>query len=598
MWMIFTVALLFSYLFWRLKRYSNAKGRFASQFPNQRCLYWKASSGAGKNKVAVISRQLQLESLASDGSVSFDSPAGADLKRQPDWSELRSLPGWAATLDGGIAGASVAEAFHHIDPAVLNAIEFSTADHIHNLASVDAYVHDHFFESPEASAEGWLHRLEGYVAEQKAAAALEHAGHYVEFAHLPNQPGWDLVVDGRPLQVKEGVDIAHVKDFLVQHPDINVITGDDIAHQVRDAHVTGIAGLNHHSIATSTKDTLHGIQDGFHPTIHVPVVTLLLSTYREGLLLWNDRTTIEKALKHIAVDVGSVAASAFLGAKAGALIGSIAGPIGAAFVGFLGAVGGAISGKVAANAMRYKTFNQVRAEYCQTVDFAQVAVQTRIERSQADIRQLQTHYQARYEKDKNAIIATAERLLAGVRNSGLLQIASVAKLFPMRLDELTAQLCAAESEVLASIPGSALGLIFPTGRDLLRSVIMSWFRRARRLVKAEKKQFLAIKQRTPETMLRSVRRFCESYDWELQRLQNDLQTLATQFIEARESAGRIRNEAIDQVERVRSALIKELGGEVGALYAELSEFIGGWNALIAQSREALRREARPVGIDL
>jgi hypothetical protein len=599
MWTIFVIAVLLSYGFWRSKQYSKAKERFAPQLPAERCLSWSASA-VGANQIAAMPRQLQGTQVAATAAPEhFDSPQpGFSPGRQADWSGPRTVPGWAAALDGAGAGFSVADAFHHIDPAVLNAVQFSTADHIHNLASIDSYVHDHFFASPEASAEGWLHRLEGYVAEQKAAAALEHAGHHVEFAHLPNQPGWDLLVDGHPLQVKEGVDIAHVKEFLAQHPDINVITGDDIAGQLHDSHVTGIADLNHESISSSTKDSLNGIKDGFHPTIHLPIVTLLLSTYREGKLLWNERTTIEKALKHIAVDVGSVGAGAFLGAKAGALIGSIAGPVGAAIGGFIGGVGGAISGKLAANAVRYKTFNQARAEYCRTVDLGQEAVQARIERSRAEVRQLQAGYQARYEQERNAILRAAEQSLAGVRNSGLRQIKSVVELFPTRLDELEAQLRAERREVLSSIPGSALGILFTTERDLLRSVIKGWLRRALRLVKAEKKQFLVIQDRTPENLLKSIRRFCEAYDCELEVLQNDLLSLAKQFGEAKESADRIRVEAIDGAERARSALIREFGEKVGALHSELAHFIQSWNARIAQCRETLRREARPVGIDL
>ena len=98
---------------------------------------------------------------------------------------------------------SLAEAALNVDPHVLAAIQFSTADHLHGLADIDNYVHDHFFAVPVHSADGWFERLTGYVAEQKAAAYFEQAGHHVEFAPVANQPVWDMLVDGQPVQTKK-----------------------------------------------------------------------------------------------------------------------------------------------------------------------------------------------------------------------------------------------------------------------------------------------------------------------------------------------------------------------------------------------------------
>lgn len=105
-----------------------------------------------------------------------------------------------------------------------------------------------------------------------------------EFADLPNQADWDLLVDGHPLQIKEGVDAAHIKEFLTRHPDIQVLTGDDMVGQIHDAHLQGIPELDHDAIASSTKDSLHGVKDGFHPSFHIPIITLLRSPACAGIL--------------------------------------------------------------------------------------------------------------------------------------------------------------------------------------------------------------------------------------------------------------------------------------------------------------------------
>jgi len=63
------------------------------------------------------------------------------------------------------------------------------------------------------------------VAEQKAAAVLEQAGHHVVFPEFQNNPGIDLYVDGAPWQIKEGSSAAaHVREFLRQHDGIEIGT--------------------------------------------------------------------------------------------------------------------------------------------------------------------------------------------------------------------------------------------------------------------------------------------------------------------------------------------------------------------------------------
>jgi hypothetical protein len=601
MLMLTILLVIIAYAAWRVQLHRAAKARFVPQFPNARCLSWRAWTAS----------QWQ-------AGTRLEIPAGSDLARLLERAEARdrtsgvedsteapegvapnsTIPTWAVGIDGALAGLSVAEAFGHVDPAVLNAIDFSTADHIHNLASVDSYVHDHFFASPDASAEGWLHRLEGYVAEQKAAVALEQAGHHVEFAHFSNQPDWDLIVDGHPLQIKEGVDAAHIKEFLAQHPDIQVLTGDDIASQIHDSHLQGIPELDHDAVASSTKDSLHGVKDGFHPGFHVPIVTLLLSSYREGKLLWNERTTIEKALKHVAIDVASVGAGAWVGAKTGAVLGSWAGPVGAGIGGFVGAVGGAIAGKFAANGIRYATFNQVRAEYCRTVDVAQENIQSRIEHSRGQVRELQAAFQGRFDCERKAIVAAADRALTSVHDESRRKMSDFADNFPGRLDDLLDQLKREEAEVLAQLPGSWFALIYPKERDLLRSLARSWFKRARRLVRDEKKAYLELPGHSQDARFRAIRTFLNNYDFELATLQADLDRLAASIGNARESAERIHREAIAKAEAVRTGLLKEFGATVADLHAQLADFIQGWNDRITECRERLRREGRPVGIEI
>jgi len=101
----------------------------------------------------------------------------------------------------------------------------------------------------------WFERLTGYVAEQKAASYFEQMGHHVEFAPVPNQPVWDMLVDGHPVQIKEN--LAGVKDFVVQHPEIDTFTDPHIAAAVKDSAVHGLPVLD--------KDTIHSATHWVEP---------------------------------------------------------------------------------------------------------------------------------------------------------------------------------------------------------------------------------------------------------------------------------------------------------------------------------------------
>jgi len=85
-------------------------------------------------------------------------------------------------------------------------------------------------------------------------------------------------------------------------------------------------------------------------------VTIGFSSYREIKLLWNDKPTIETALKNVAVDGMSVGAGTFAGAKAGTLAGACFGPHGAAVGAVIGSIVGAIGGKQMAAALRFSPF--------------------------------------------------------------------------------------------------------------------------------------------------------------------------------------------------------------------------------------------------
>ena len=225
----------------------------------------------------------------------------------------------AAAADGLAGGMYSFDAFRAIDPAFLRAIEFSTADHVHGLTSVSEYIDQHFFDVGDAAAEGWLYRLQGYVGEQTVAAAFGAAGHVVEFPDTPNFPDIDMYVDGVPWQVKQGVDAAsQVRDFAASHGSIEVATTPEAAAHFHDAHIHAFPSLDPDVVSDLTNHSIGGLHQGFHPHLHLPLLTIAVSSFREIRLLIEEKTSIQRALTYVAIDSAGVAGGGWAGAKVGA----------------------------------------------------------------------------------------------------------------------------------------------------------------------------------------------------------------------------------------------------------------------------------------
>ena len=514
-------------------------------------------------------------------------------------TDLLSRPAsLGAVADGAIAGGFVAHAALSIDPHVLNAIEFSTADHLHNLPGIDSYVHDHFFAVPVQSADGWFERLTGYVAEQKAAAYFEQLGHHVDFAPVANQPVWDMLVDGHPVQIKEG--LAGAKDFVANHPAIDVYTSPEVAAAMKDPAVHGLDVLNKDAIHAATQNGIDHIHHVVSPEFHLPFITLAFSSWREAKLLWNEKTTFERAFVNVGLDVVGVGGGALAGSKAGAVAGGfIGGPIGAAIGGFFGAIFGGVGGKLLATGIRHAPFHAARDAYNAVVATAQSSVNGEIEWSKRRVGELRDEYQRMYEDDRTRIEGTARDQIRALNHLLQSDLQIFCESFPQLLDDLLRQLDEEERDVLDQIPSSGFwGMLCPSENDFHRAIVRAWFKRARKLVRQESVRYSAIETRSVEALHGEIQRFLREYEFELQSLSDALERLQQAHASAKRQAEAIREGAIKQVESTRNGLIAEFGKHVGVAQAKIVDEIKKWNGVIAQSRSELKKKAAAVGVDL
>lgn len=502
----------------------------------------------------------------------------------------------SAIADGLLSGLPVLEAVRSIDPSVLEAIKESTAAHLHGLPSVHDYVAQHFFDAPSPTADGWFERLTGYVAEQKAASALEAAGHHVTFAATANQPVWDLLVDGHPVQIKEG--LSGVRSFLLEHHDVPVYTGEQVASVVKDPLVHGLKGLDSSQIHELTHQSIGGISDVFNPSFHFPIITLAFSSYRETKLLIADKTTFQRAAKNIGMDVVGVGAGAYAGAKTGAVIGSFFTPAGAAAGGLVGGVVGGIGGKLVSNKFRFEPFRIAVADFEASSLRAENAVDAAVVGTRSDVKTLAGTFERQYATRRDALELETSRKLSAIHSEFEASFLQFVDSFLAFLDDLEAQLEADELATMRSLPATSWRAVFwPSVQDQFRTAIVAWFQQAKRAIAIER-SLLSAAPRTLSGKREALLRFIRTYRFDGTAMNGHLAVLFQDYLYAQDEARFVQRTANAELLTHRDSVIQRFGTEVANLYEALTATILEWNERMRSKREALLREAATVGIEL
>jgi hypothetical protein len=586
------------YAVWRVWVWKSSPVRFRAILPPSTYLSWWATHDSQKPPLPQLALPSASVLHADIGAGRKESSTGGSHFATAAKPEHFGFA--AAALDGTLAGFHAAEALSSIDTDVLKAIQASTTEHLHSLHSISDYVDDHFHDVAAGSAEGWLHRLEGYVAEQKAALTLEQAGHVVQFAPHANQAGWDLIVDGHAVQIKEGITaVANAKEALLAHPDIPVYTDFHSAVELKDTMVHGLPDLDPDAISTATESSLSGMQEGLNPDFSIPVVTLLRSSWREIKLLGDGKTRIERAVKNVAIDVGSVGAGMWAGAKAGLLVGGWLGPVGVAIAAVIGGVTGAIAGRKFADNFRMAPFKTALEEFRRTHERASDATESAVADSRAQVAKLRERYELRFDALRRDTELAAQKKLSEIERGVTNGLEQFLKSFPARLTELESQLNVEEAGVLSQMPAAPWwSWLFPCQAALRRAAVRHWFRSARKIVREERVRFEQMSASRAATLCVEVQRFLSTYTFTLGALDASLAALAQQFDDARVTANRIKDDAARRVVEGRNGLLLEFREGVFEIHSMLCQVMSLWKNRLEGCLSDLCREAEPLGIKL
>jgi len=160
------------------------------------------------------------------------------------------------------------------------------------------------------------------------------------------------------------------------------------ASGAKDAITASVGSLNDSAHEIINTDSIHNVTeslthigdaggiDSFDPSnldvsssAHIPIITIGISSFREINLLLDEKTDGLTSLKNVGLDVAGTGGGGFLGAKAGALIGTAICPgIGTAIGGLLGSIGGAIGGRAITNNIKQKPLRDAIDAYQSQID--------------------------------------------------------------------------------------------------------------------------------------------------------------------------------------------------------------------------------------
>jgi len=256
------------------------------------------------------------------------------------------------SIIGSFLSASTIWEYMQIDSNVLKAIDFSYTNE-DSWAGRVVTAKD-ILDKDGKSLEGALNRLNGYTAEQQVAMHYSANGHLVEVAEASNQKGWDLLIDGEIVQVKNTINPGLVQDALNSYPDIPVITNIEMyEHFKENPMVWPDGGLVYEEVANTTLESLESLDElsfssleSSEELLSIPLISVAFSLYRNRALLDtpNEGDYIEK----VSEDVLFRAGGAMGVASIGMYIGALGGPVGMA----AGAIIGSMIGNSAGSTMQ------------------------------------------------------------------------------------------------------------------------------------------------------------------------------------------------------------------------------------------------------
>ena len=210
-----------------------------------------------------------------------------------------------------------------VDPTVIEAADFSRLADIDGRVPFAELAHG-LLAGSDPVVQGGINQLKGYVAEKAVAAELAAAGHAVSFPDASNSPGWDIMVDGEPFQVKFHESLQGIQRHFERY-DYPVLANTELQGSIPDEltdRVFFVDGISNEVVTHVTEQSLNaadGMTDAGSPfMVGLVSATRGLMAYRSGEL--TGRQTLEQILVDGTVRFGLFGAGGVAGTYTGLVL--------------------------------------------------------------------------------------------------------------------------------------------------------------------------------------------------------------------------------------------------------------------------------------
>ncbi len=545
-------------------------------------------------------------------SPDIDTPALPD----PPQSVSQTIGGFEGDRRAGLAAASIdgllasLPSFHDlacIDWNVVKGIKLSAASglDLDRWSNLRGYVDSHYFDVGEPK--GFLNRLVGYVGEAKAGDYYGSQGTEVSYNKAPNVPGYDLKVDGDPIQVKVGGTAKTFRTHFERYPDTPVVTGPDNLEIVPDgADVSFVDSLDADQIHAATEESLDFVHDDFStggPI--VPYITVIRSSLQQIGLLAGGHTDLTAAAKNVGLDAAGVGLGGWAGAQAGAAVGSYVGPYGTVIGGFIGAIAGVIGGKSIANEVKSADFRRSVEDYEKVVTSAKEAVQSK----QVEAHRLLVAELARQQDGLQRYVHAVQRKLKvkleGCHHWHHNRCIAFVGVFPKVLGRVRKGLEAREKAELAGMERSGLfrRALWPQLVDVRYGLLKTSFRLRIHAVTSAKRRFTALSSKTPSQIpasdaIRQIQQFVQGNPFESADFDNVCHQLRQVTDSAHKQEQRLKQQADALAQAEYGRRLAAMRSQFQDVTCEISAFVGNQAKTVGKAKDRVYREARKLGIDL
>jgi outer membrane lipoprotein SlyB len=225
--------------------------------------------------------------------------------------------------------------FIMINPTVVRGLDFARTEDLSSLFTLSQFS----AQIDTTVLTGDVAQLQGYVAEQMIAAELQAKGHDVEFPEESNNPGWDILVDGQPFQVKNLANPDGIREHLGTYPDVPVYVNEELAPHFEGNPNVYVSNISRDEVIDAMSTTITHADDLLD--FEIPWIAAGVSSIYNIKRVWRDDVAINQAVFNVVSDTSSRVVLGALGQKAGIVAGTMLfGPAG----GITGAMFGAFAG--------------------------------------------------------------------------------------------------------------------------------------------------------------------------------------------------------------------------------------------------------------